>query len=245
MEQTNYTPQQSGQVIHGPDAFAAANVRTFLAQVFSYMALALVISGVMAWWFGSDMSKLSYLIDLETGSHTILGWVVMFAPLGLVFLMGGMVKKMSGTALLATFLVFATIMGISLSYIFLIYSIGSIANVFFITAVVFGTMAVAGYTTKTDSHQAGQHPHDRSDRHRDRILGEPVLEERYHELRGEHHRCGGIHRPHRLRCAEAQAHGRGGGEWYRDRPEDGAHGRPQPLPGLHQPVPDAAAPVRS
>ena len=155
MEQTNYTPQQSGQVIDGPDAFAAANVRTFLAQVFSYMALALVISGVMAWWFGSDMSKLSYLIDLETGSHTILGWVVMFAPLGLVFLMGGMVEKMSGTALLATFLVFATIMGISLSYIFLIYSIGSITNVFFITAVVFGTMAVAGYTTKTDLTKLG------------------------------------------------------------------------------------------
>jgi uncharacterized protein len=155
MEQTNYTPQQAGQVIHGPDAFAAANVRTFLAQVFSYMALALVVSGVMAWWFGSDMTKLAYLINFETGSHTILGWVVMFAPLGLVFLMGGMVEKMSGTALLVTFIAFATIMGISLSYIFLIYSIGSITNVFFITAGVFGIMAVAGYTTRTDLTKLG------------------------------------------------------------------------------------------
>ena len=86
------------------------------------MTMALVISGVMAWWFGNDMNKLHYLINFETGSHTILGWVVMFAPLGLVFVMGGMVNKMSGTMLLATFLVFSTIMGISLSYIFLIYS---------------------------------------------------------------------------------------------------------------------------
>lgn len=155
MEQTNYTPQQPGQVIHGPDLYAAASVRTFLAQVFSYMALALVVSGVMAWWFGSDMSKLSYLINFETGSHTILGWVVMFAPLGLVFLMGGLVEKMSGTALLVTFIAFATIMGISLSYIFLIYSIGAITNVFFITAGVFGIMAVAGYTTKTDLTKLG------------------------------------------------------------------------------------------
>lgn len=155
MEQTNYTPQQPGQVIHGPDLYAAASVRTFLAQVFSYMALALVVSGVMAWWFGSDMSKLSYLINFETGSHTILGWVVMFAPLGLVFLMGGLVEKMSGTALLITFIAFATIMGISLSYIFLIYSIGAITNVFFITAGVFGIMAVAGYTTKTDLTKLG------------------------------------------------------------------------------------------
>ena len=155
MEQTNYTPQQAGQVIYGPDSAAAASVRTFLASVFSYMAMALVISGVMAWWFGSDMTKLAYLINFETGSHTILGWVVMFAPLGLVFLMGGMVEKMSGTALLATFLAFATIMGISLSYIFLIYSVGSIANVFFITAAVFTLMAVAGYTTKTDLTKLG------------------------------------------------------------------------------------------
>ena len=155
MEQTNYTPQQAGQVIYGPDSAAAASVRTFLASVFSYMAMALVISGVMSWWFGSDMTKLAYLINFETGSHTILGWVVMFAPLGLVFLMGGMVEKMSGTALLATFLAFATIMGISLSYIFLIYSVGSIANVFFITAAVFTLMAVAGYTTKTDLTKLG------------------------------------------------------------------------------------------
>ncbi len=109
----------------------------------------------MAWWFGNDTSKLQYLINFETGSNTILGWVVMFAPLGLVFVMAGMVNKMSSTLLLATFLVFSTVMGISLSYIFLIYSTASIANVFFISAAVFGVMAVAGYTTKTDLTKLG------------------------------------------------------------------------------------------
>ncbi|HQW06001.1 MAG TPA: Bax inhibitor-1/YccA family protein [Flavobacteriales bacterium] len=153
MEQTNFPSQQTGQVIYGPDT--ASSVRTFLSSVFSYMTMALVISGVMAWWFGNDTSKLQYLINFETGSNTILGWVVMFAPLGLVFVMAGMVNKMSSTLLLATFLVFSTVMGISLSYIFLIYSTASIANVFFISAAVFGVMAVAGYTTKTDLTKLG------------------------------------------------------------------------------------------
>ncbi len=132
-----------------------SNVRTFLANVFSYMTMALVISGVMAWWFGNDMTKLQYLINFETGSNTILGWVVMFAPLGLVLVMSGLVNKMSSTVMLAVFLVFSCIMGISLSYIFLIYSMTSIANVFFISAAVFGVMAVAGYTTKTDLTKLG------------------------------------------------------------------------------------------
>ncbi len=153
MEQTNFPTQQTGQVIYGPDT--ASSVRTFLASVFSYMTMALVISGVMAWWFGNDMTKLQYLINFETGSNTILGWIVMLAPLGLVFAMAGLVNKMSSTMLLATFLIFSTVMGISLSYIFLIYSMTSIANVFFISAAVFGVMAVAGYTTKTDLTKLG------------------------------------------------------------------------------------------
>lgn len=153
MEQQNIPSQVTGEFIQGPATASA--VRTFLASVFSYMSLALVISGVVAWWFGNDMSKLQYLINFETGSHTMLGWVVMFAPLGLVFLMGGMVNRLSGTALLGVFIAFATIMGMSLSYIFLIYSMSSITNVFFMTAVVFGLMAVAGYTTKTDLTKLG------------------------------------------------------------------------------------------
>jgi FtsH-binding integral membrane protein len=155
MENQHLPSQPTGQVIYGPGTDVSANVRTFLASVFTYMAMALVISGVMAWWFGNDMGKLQYLINFETGGHTPLGWIVMFAPLGLVFVMGGLMERMSGGALLATFIAFATIMGISLSYIFLIYSTGAIANVFFLTSVVFGIMAVAGYTTKTDLTKLG------------------------------------------------------------------------------------------
>ncbi|MBK9076951.1 MAG: Bax inhibitor-1/YccA family protein [Flavobacteriales bacterium] len=132
-----------------------SSVRAFMSNVFSYMALALVISGVMAWWFGTDQSMMQYLRNPATGSNTVLGWVVMFAPLVLVFAMGGLVNRMSGMALMLMFIAFATIMGISLSYIFIIYSIGAIAKVFFLSSAVFGVMAIAGYTTKTDLTKMG------------------------------------------------------------------------------------------
>src|SRR5690606_22122909 len=98
MEQNKQIFQSGAQIFTpGTAVEGAADVRIFLSKVFSYMATALIISGVMAWWFGSDLDKLSYLINFETGSHTILGYVVMFAPLALVFVMGGMVEKMSST----------------------------------------------------------------------------------------------------------------------------------------------------
>jgi len=119
------------------------------------MTLALVISGAMAWWFGHDLALLQYLINFETGKQTILGWVVLLAPLGLVFLMGGMVERLSGPALFAIYLVYSAVTGISLSYIFLIYAASSIATVFFITAGLFSVMAIAGYTTSTDLTKLG------------------------------------------------------------------------------------------
>ncbi len=130
-------------------------VRAFVGKVFTYMTLALAISGGVAWWFGHDMSLLSRLVDFTTGKMTILGWVVMLAPLGLVFLMGGMVNKLSGTALLTVFVAYSALTGASLSFIFLAYTGTSIAMVFGVTAAVFGLMAVAGYTTKTDLTKLG------------------------------------------------------------------------------------------
>ncbi|MBS1939887.1 MAG: Bax inhibitor-1/YccA family protein [Bacteroidetes bacterium] len=131
------------------------DVRAFLGKVFTYMTLALAISGGVAYWFGHDMSLLSRLVDFTTGKMTILGWVVMLAPLALVFVMGGMVNKLSGSALLTVFVAYSALTGASLAFIFLAYTATSIATVFFVTAAVFGLMAVAGYTTKTDLTKLG------------------------------------------------------------------------------------------
>jgi uncharacterized protein len=134
-------------------ADAGALAKTFMSSVFTYMTGALAITGVVAWWIGTDPTLVAYLVG-ETG-FTILGYVVLFAPLILVFVMGGMFNRLTAQSLLALFVVYSALMGASLSFIFLVYSMGSISSVFFITAGTFGVMALLGYTTGTDLTKFG------------------------------------------------------------------------------------------
>jgi hypothetical protein len=141
--QTQVTGAQSGVL-----------VKNFVNNVMTYMAAALAISGVMAYWFGTNAELLSLLFT-PTGSMSILGWVVMLAPFGLVLLMGFGYRKLSGTAMLLVFVLYALLMGMSLSFIFLAYTASTIFTTFFITAGTFGLMAFLGYTTSTDLSKMG------------------------------------------------------------------------------------------
>jgi FtsH-binding integral membrane protein len=129
--------------------------KTFMSGVFAWMGIALGISALTAWVFGNDMSYMSYLINMESGGLSALGYVVMFAPIGFVLLMSFGFNRLSSTALTALFLVYAVIMGMSLSFIFLAYTMGSIVGVFFSSAAMFGVMALMGYTTNTDLTKMG------------------------------------------------------------------------------------------
>ena len=84
-----------------------------------------------------------------------LKWVVMLAPLGIVFYLSFGINKMSAAKAQTVFWIFAALMGISLSSIFLMYTGGSIARVFFITSGTFGAMSIYGYTTKRDLTKLG------------------------------------------------------------------------------------------
>ena len=64
--------------------------KSFLANVFSYMSAALTITGIVAYWFGTDLSMLSLMFNIENGylvGMKMIGYIIMFAPLGLVLLM--------------------------------------------------------------------------------------------------------------------------------------------------------------
>ena len=126
---------------------------TFVANVFSLMFTALIISGIAAVWFATESMK-TFIIDME-GGLTTLGWISIISPVGLVLLMGFGFQKYSAQFLLGIFLLYSTLTGISLSTIFSIYSNGSIASTFFISALTFGVMALTGYTTKTDLTKLG------------------------------------------------------------------------------------------
>ncbi|MCC6252232.1 MAG: Bax inhibitor-1/YccA family protein [Bacteroidia bacterium] len=125
------------------------NVQSFMTGVFSWMFLALIITSVTAWWFASDSSLIGMLVS-EEGKMSLLGWVVMLSPIGFVLLMSFGFNKFSYSTLLILFLTYSAIVGVSLSFILLVYTLSSIFKTFVITAAMFGTMAVVGYTTKTD-----------------------------------------------------------------------------------------------
>jgi len=142
------------------EAINESNViaKSFLANVFTYMSAALGITGLIAYLFGTDINLLAILYHVENGILTkpnVLGYIVMFAPFGFVLLMSGGFQRFSSLTLSVLFVIFAVLMGMSLSTIFLIYTGTSIFSTFIITAGTFGIMAVLGYTTKTDLTKFG------------------------------------------------------------------------------------------
>jgi FtsH-binding integral membrane protein len=130
-------------------------VKTFMSGVFMWMFLALAITAATAWIFATSPNLLSLIYNPETGGMSIMGWVVMLAPLGLVLWMSAGFQRMSASTMLIVFVLFSVLLGASLSSIFLIYTSASIMKTFLITSGMFGVMAVVGYTTKTDLTKFG------------------------------------------------------------------------------------------
>jgi FtsH-binding integral membrane protein len=133
----------------------ADSSKKFIANVFAWMFVALGISAFCAYIFATDSTLLSMLYDVETGRSTGLGTIVMFAPLAFVLLISFGFNRLSYGLLLLAFIAFAILMGISLSYILLLYTTGSVISVFITASLLFGVMAVAGYTTQQDLTKFG------------------------------------------------------------------------------------------
>jgi len=129
--------------------------RKFIANVFMWMFVALGLSALCSYIFAFNPQLSSLLRDPETGRSNLLGMVVMFAPLIFILLVRFSFNKLSFVALTLIFLAFSAVMGMSLSYIFFAYSVGTISSVFITSAVVFGVMAVGGYITHQDLTKFG------------------------------------------------------------------------------------------
>ncbi len=127
--------------------------KTFVASVFSWMFLALVITGVTSYLFASDAALMSLIIG-ERG-FTPLGYVALFGPLAFILVINFGFERLSLPVIVLLFALYSLLMGMSLSFIFLVYGHALIYQTFFITAGTFGAMAVLGYTTKTDLTRFG------------------------------------------------------------------------------------------
>ena len=129
--------------------------RTFMSKVFLWMCIALGITALTAFLSASSPAFFNMLIA-PTGKMSLLGWVVTLAPLILVIVMSARLDRMSKGTMTAIFVLYSVLMGMSLSFIFLAYSSAVIVKTFLITAGMFGVMAVAGFTTKTDLTKFGR-----------------------------------------------------------------------------------------
>ena len=119
-------------------------LKRHMNRVYGLMSVAMIITGVVAYLVGNNLA----LLNLIYG--TPLKWVVMLAPLGVVFYFSARINRMSAATAQIVFWVFSGLMGLSLSYIFIAYTGYSIAQVFLITAIAFASLSLFGYTTKKD-----------------------------------------------------------------------------------------------
>jgi FtsH-binding integral membrane protein len=136
-------------------------LRSYMLGVYNYMTIGLAITGLFA--LGIYMLSISsvptpyairsglYLTQLGyTLFVSPLKWVVIFAPLAIVFFMSFRIDKMSVGAAQLTFWIYAALVGTSLAVLLMVYTHTSVARVFFIAAATFGALSIYGYTTKRD-----------------------------------------------------------------------------------------------
>jgi len=133
------------------DAAIDEGLRAYMLKVYNLMAIGLAITGIAAYG--------AFNLAVADGQLTAFGqliyasafrWVVILAPLALVFFMSFRIHTLSVAAAQATFWVYSALVGLSLSTIFLVFTATSITQTFFVTAAAFGALSLYGYTTRRD-----------------------------------------------------------------------------------------------
>ncbi|TCL36740.1 hypothetical protein EV210_1072 [Anaerospora hongkongensis] len=140
---------------HTPSPYAGntktlALVQSFFMQVYGWMTSGLLATGILAYYTAHS----PWLLSVIFGSKLVF-YGLLLANLGIVFVLSRSIQSLSATAASFLFFVYASLNGLTLASIFLLYTYSSIANVFFITAGTFGAMSAYGYLTKADLSRWG------------------------------------------------------------------------------------------
>lgn len=125
---------------------------TVMRKVYGRMFFALVVTALTALYVASSPALLATIL----GSRGIFFGLII-AELAVVFIVSGMLHKLSSTTAVLLFYLYAILNGVVFSSIFVVYELGSIAYTFFITAGVFGAMTVYGLVTKNDMTKFGSY----------------------------------------------------------------------------------------
>ena len=133
----------------GRDVAVDAGLRAHMLSVYNYMTSGVLLTGIVALLMKQSGAVMS-MINFNTGGLSGLGYLVVFAPLGVVLWMNFGINRISTNTARILYWVYAALVGASLSTIFLVYTAGSIATTFFATAAGFASLSLWGYTTKKD-----------------------------------------------------------------------------------------------
>jgi FtsH-binding integral membrane protein len=134
-----------------------AGLRAYMIRVYNYMAAAVALTGMVAWFtFNAavNTNAAGAIVGLTAFGQSIFSGpamiVLMLATFGLVLLISFRIHKLQFTTALTLFMVYAALLGVMLSSVFLVYTGTSITRVFFISAASFGALSLYGYTTQRD-----------------------------------------------------------------------------------------------
>jgi len=128
-------------------------LRSYMLKVYNYMTSGVLLTSIIAYFAGTSPAFLNLVMQQTADGRVAmspLGWIIAFAPLAMVFFMMVRLRSMSTETLQITFWAYASLMGLSLFSIFLIYTEASILRVLFFTAGTFGLLSMYGYATKRD-----------------------------------------------------------------------------------------------
>ncbi|WP_027712383.1 Bax inhibitor-1 family protein [Dickeya chrysanthemi] len=134
-------PRSNGSIVQQ----ASTGLQTYMAQVYGWMTCGLLLTAFVSWYAAHTPAVLQLVFSSKI---TFYGLVI--AQLGLVFVLSGMVHRLSGGVATTLFMLYSALTGLTLSSIFIVYSGESIASTFVITAGMFGAMSLYGYVTKRD-----------------------------------------------------------------------------------------------
>ena len=131
--------------------YAAKAAQTALFRsVYLWMTLALVITGFVAMYVAKSYALISMIAQIS-----IMFWGILIAELGLVMYMSARINRISFTTATLLFIAYSVLNGVTMSILFMVYTLSSIATTFFVTAGTFGAMALFGYVTKKDLTRIG------------------------------------------------------------------------------------------
>lgn len=145
-EEMNYQSFSRDRQLEASYAFPALMRKTYL-----WMSMALVITGLTAYVVATNAAISSYLF-----MHSQLIWVLFLAEIGLVIGLSAAIRKISLSTATLMYVAYAALNGITFSSLFYVYTMGSLASTFFITAGTFGAMSLVGFFTKTDLSSMGK-----------------------------------------------------------------------------------------